>query len=491
MQALRTLKLTNNKNTLLRDVEVSFKLSKRKTRELATNLVAELNNLLKQIPGAEVSVTDDSICFSEKINDDIFVLLINRLKEQYISSSALYWLLLYVLEKRKFQLDEVSKSLVYSESYSYKLISKLKNFFQVLNTEIDIIRTTTGYYEILGDETDIRLLHYFTIVMIDREGEWPFNNISQGKIIALQNLLNFKQYNMLSPSNRTKSNFMLAVYINAIDKGYTITELGSEVLELWESIFQEKDIVLCLRNFIEGKSSNKEIYEYETIHFSFYANYLIPELTSRTEKINIGMHICRETESYICKTSTRFMNLVEEKYALSKDIYHLSLYEVVNRWTTIVHLSLYKYAFAIEESHNVINIISEKLGLLITEIFFSIVPESSYKAFKYNLLQVLSWNVSMKIDIKEKIYIEFLHRPEYKSILENIISLVYNSEVIEVVEEYKQATIIVSDNRPVDNDKEYFYFSNVFSPDDWFKLEEYLNRTISNILVSKLNNTKV
>ncbi|WP_431734235.1 helix-turn-helix domain-containing protein, partial [Lactococcus garvieae] len=68
-----------------------------------------------------------------------------------------------MLENRNFTIKSIAKDIFYSESYIYKLISKIKILFSSLNLNIFLNKSVDNYI-LTGDELSIRYVHYFSII---------------------------------------------------------------------------------------------------------------------------------------------------------------------------------------------------------------------------------------------------------------------------------------------------------------------------------------
>lgn len=110
-------------------IEQSLRLLKRETREIKQALIQDINNILAEHSCNKLTINQDHLIFSPPITEEQYVDLLDNMKEMYFLSSPLYKLLIFVLEKRRFTLIEIASSLSYSESHSYKILNKLKEFF--------------------------------------------------------------------------------------------------------------------------------------------------------------------------------------------------------------------------------------------------------------------------------------------------------------------------------------------------------------------------
>lgn len=484
IQLIDVMSLLKDKFVHLKDIEENLNLSKKKTKVLVNIFVEEVDNITLDMDGIKVICNNNTLFFDKKIDDNIFMLVSKRFKEQYIKTSALYNFLMFTLEKRTFQIDEARDVLMYSKSYFYKLINKLKKFFHLLNAEVNINGSGSGIYEIVGDEGSIRMLHYLVILSGNSEDTWMFNEVEQEEVVALLNCLDGIQYTNLSPANQLKSNILLAVYMNAIDKGYNISKIDKDVIKVWINIFQEKSIDLCLSSYLEKQNGKQKINKHEIIHISFMANYLIPELLSEFDSLNFGIEIQKNDDNPICLSSVQLLKVVANEHKISTKSCHRTLYQVATRYIVMSYLAFYRYDRYIKEECELLTSNSKIIGDIIDEVFLKIVPTASYHVLKHNLLSILTLSICREtyVSQKQKVYIEFSSRPELKVLLENVIVQKYNKKMIEIVTEYSKANIVISDRYPISTDKKYLYFCDSFSLTDLFILEN----SLTNILYSRL-----
>lgn len=94
--------------------------------------------------------------------------------------------------------------------------------------------------------------------------------------------------------------------------------------------------------------------------------------------------------------------------------------------------------------------------------------------------------VKLNKDIPVGVYVEFQRRPEYKSVVENALTHNYSANALKLVNNYKDADIIISDNYVVKTNQEYFYFRDVFDKVAWNKLGAYLNEIINKEIVKSV-----
>ena len=85
-----------------------------------------------------IVVKDKFISFNSEINEATYTMLLMKLRKKYLLSSSVYKALLFVLEQRYFCLQELADHLFYSDSYTYKIMKRLKKFFLLFRNKFKI-----------------------------------------------------------------------------------------------------------------------------------------------------------------------------------------------------------------------------------------------------------------------------------------------------------------------------------------------------------------
>lgn len=286
MYKLKVLRQLRERSLLIVEIEQSLGLLKRETRELTQSLVQDINKIFKKLSCNKLLVHRNHLTFNPPITEEQYVEFLDRIKEMYLFNSSLYKLLMFVLAKRKFTIIEVANFLSYSESHSYKILNKLKKLFNLLQTNINLNKEKQGYFTIIGEQSSIRLLHYFSIILVFRTHQWPFINISEQEVMEIQKYINYKSYNELSPLNKKKSDYLIAIYKNALNTGNTVSFLADDVVALGECIIKNNEKNLYFNHLKKEKITN------EIIRFSFLSNYFTQELLTVSDKEKLGKILC-------------------------------------------------------------------------------------------------------------------------------------------------------------------------------------------------------
>ena len=477
MQKLIILKELESGMTTFDSLEKRLGIPKRKVKEGVTSLLSEIQTyeFRQQIT---LIMNKEIIQFENKLRDSDFIKLINDFRVKYLTESSLYQVLLFVFEQRLFSILTMANDLSYSESYAYKLLGKLKQFFQYMNCGIQLTKVNESLIQLAGNESTVRLFHYLAISLASKGNHWLFKSMTQSEILAVQSYINSKRYEKLSPIGKNRVNYIVAVYELALKKGRKLSELDREVIELGEVINKEKEINLYLNYLKEEIGDNEMPLHEELIHLAFVINYFTQEIRSDEEKQALGNALYAVKNNFIVNTCIQLLDKVVKRYSLPKEAYNLLLYSLCNRLVVIHYLGLYRCM----PLYNVPLLIGQMecfVETCIDEVLSTFKDETSFEKIKYSFTQIITGYLVLNIPTKQKIYVEFFRRPEYKSIIENAIKHNYNHQVLQVTSDYSEADIVVSDTSGYDKTK-FFYFRDVFDQNAWEELGLYLNQVISN-----------
>ncbi|EKE0508813.1 helix-turn-helix domain-containing protein [Listeria monocytogenes] len=475
LDKLFILKQLESGMTTFSSLEMKLKISKRKIKEIVLSLIKEMN-VIRSDQRNELSVDREIIQFKLKLKDNEYVELINDFRVKYLLESSLYRVLLFVLEKRTFSIVIMANDLSYSESYTYKLFGKLKQFFKHMNYGIQLKKENAFFFKLDGNESTIRILHYLAVSVASKGNQWLFTSISQNEIMNTQFYIDSHRYKRLSPVGKNRVNSILAVYELALKNKYKITNLNTEVSELGNAINREIEINLYLKYLKEEVVNNDTQLQEEIIHLAFLINYFSQEVRTDDEKEILGKHILSLTNNSIAKNCDNILKLINRRYELSEETNNILLYSLCNRFVVIYYLGLYKFM----PLYNVPPLLGDKecfIGKCIDNSLTDYKHDASYEKVKYSFTQVISGYLNLELSLSQKIYVEFFHRPEYKSIIENAIKHNYNQKVLQITNNYLEADIVISDTHGYDK-KKFFYFRDVFDQGSWGKLGLYLNQVI-------------
>lgn len=470
LQKLKILSKMQSEKVDLLLLQQELNISKRQVKDT-------IKDLNEDIEGISLIITEGIVTFNEKIEHSKYIEVTNNCRILYVTSSSFFQLMLFVLEKRSFSIVQAAQILSYSESYVYKLINKLKEFFNQVNAGFKLEKKNETILQLVGCESTIRLFHYLCVAVATKGNYWAFNTIDEDEILKVQYYLNSDRYERLSPAGKNKANYILAVYESALKNRQKITDLDKDVISLGETINKEREITLLLRYLKEEKMGSNKKLHIELIHLAFFANYFIEELRTKKEKIIIGEEIYNLKGNKIVKSCIKILDMLRSEFEIQNDIYYLLLYNISSRVVVINHLYLYKFMplykvppLGTDTEYFVEECVENGLT--------SYKNKPSFIKLKYSLTQVIMGYLTLILPTTQKVFVEFFHRPEYKSIIENAIEHNYNPSALKITEDYSEADVVISDTGGYHN-KHYFHFKDVFDQNSWFELGFYLNQVVS------------
>ena len=490
MQALTILLHLHPGEILLLTIEKQLGISKRQVRRIVDNLNEEFEEL--DLAGMDIpilEICDGQLQFVPRLQDGEYVRLINCVKERYMSVSGLYQVLLYVLEKRSFTLIQLANALAYSESYAYKLLGKLKKFLAQLNNGIHLTKKGELTIRLAGDESAIRMLHYLSIMVVLNGNTWLFQNIKEKEIETVQSYLHSKRYNALSPMNKNRANSIFAIYESALRNYCHLPQLPEAVLSLGRYMNKEREIPLYLKYLKKENLGDNDQLHQELVHLAYVINYFTQELRTKKEKVRLGQGLCNLKDHEIVKPCLELVNEIRSEFHLSDENYYFLIYTLCNRLVVIHYLELYKY-MVFDDVTNFTGEAEFFIGDTMDRIFKSYRKKASFAWLRNSFIQIIVGYLTLSANTTQQVYVEFLLKPEYKSVIENSLSLQYSEKVLKIVEEYSQANIVISDNCPVNSNKKYFFFRDVFDQSAWKNLGAYLNETIKDEVIKNVRLSK-
>ncbi|WP_368562367.1 helix-turn-helix domain-containing protein [Enterococcus faecalis] len=449
--------------------------TKRKTKEIINSLSEEMNVFLPNV-SSKLKVENEKILFVPELKESEYVEISIRQREAYLSESSLFQVLLFVLENRKFSILQLSRALSYSESYSYKLYGKLINLLNFMDLGIYLGKENDTFFQLQGDESCIRILHFLCVSGASKGNRWFFTNISEKEILDVQSYVHFELYDNLSPIGKNRVNYMLAVYELALKNGYKLANLDENALEIGNAINREKEIGLYLKYLREETKRIDVSLHDELIQLAFLLNYYLQELRTDKEKAKLGEALFSIKDNKIVDSCKLVLNGISKKYNVSMDLYFLLLYSLCNRMVVIHYMGLFNFMDFYRMPP-----ISKQMAMSIEECLEegldAYKTEPSFSKVKHSFAQFLAGYLALLQPKSQKIYLEFFHRPEYTSILSNAIKHNYNKKVLQVTQNYSEADIVISDTFDYDG-KEFFHFKDIFDKESWRQLGFFLNEII-------------
>ena len=485
VQKIKVIYLLKEKQVSLELLQATLQTNVRNTKLLMAEWLAEINALLDQAQATiRLTFANGLYFFEGEAIEAQLASLMEEVTYQFAKESPVYTLLLWTLEKRQFYMADVVQLLAYSESHSYKIVDQLVQLLNHLALDIRLVKETGTRYTLLGEEGTLRWLHYFSILRVFRREKWPFHNIRRAEMVSMQKYFNSATYTKLSLNNQTRLNYISAIYENALKTNHRLAPLPPEVLEIGNLATAEgKSLYLAF--FLENQLHPSADFESELIHLAFLTNYQIQELRSKTEKITIGREICQLKENRIMQAILAFAQQLQAQFgSLPEEEYYLMIYGLCGRVVTIHYLNLAQFT-TFQAIPTFRGDLEEQLGELIEQTFADYRAFASFASLKSHLLQYVISFIAFQWPLQQRIYLEFYYKPEYKSILEKFLHKVYDAQLIQVVDDYRLADIIVSDVRPLETDQPYFYMYNIFNRQQWHELGRFINQRVNQQLVTE------
>lgn len=473
MQKLKILRQLKQGPVLLTEIEDDFHLSKRQAREVIDSVVEDIyeySQSKSDLP--DLQNKSGKINFSPLICDEQFIYLLNNMREKYVTSSSLYQVLLFVLEKRSFRLSTMADTLAYSQSYSYKLLGRLKKFLISIEADVKLTKKKTTTFELSGNESSIRMLHYFSTILISRGEKWLFKSIEKKEILSSFRYLKTKKIEMLSPINQNKIYDILAIYELANRNHCKLDFMEKDIVNLGEVIGSAKEIHYLISELQTSFSYN------ERVHLSFFMTYLIQEFLTKQEKEQIGIKILDLVDNKIVTQTYHLLKLIQRKVFLSETIFYQLAYSISCSIVVVYHFGLHRYMVSKNqqnENHSILNF----LRSCIEESLDTLSEENGFQILVIHLLQVISGYITVIPDITQYVYLEFFQRPEYKFIVEKALEVMYTKDVIQISEDYYSADIVISDTCHSKMKKKYFYFNEFTNQTLWKELGAYLGSKVN------------
>ncbi|MDB1703587.1 helix-turn-helix domain-containing protein, partial [Enterococcus casseliflavus] len=157
--------------------------------------------------------------FSQELLLNVFV----NLKKKFFDESPFFRLLLYLLKYRKTRVVDISEKLMFSKSYSYKLISRLRDIFESQRIPITI-NSDFESISLEGNEKYIRTYHYLVQVM-------AYNVFADRQTRVNIDLVG-ENYKSLQ-TTKVKHEILLSILENAVSRGYLVQDLDKKSLEIF------------------------------------------------------------------------------------------------------------------------------------------------------------------------------------------------------------------------------------------------------------------
>ncbi|MCC4124054.1 helix-turn-helix domain-containing protein [Enterococcus faecalis] len=421
-----------------------------------------------------IVVKDKFVSFNSEINEATYTMLLMQLRKKYLLSSNVYKALLFVLEQRYFCLQELADHLFYSDSYTYKIIKRLKNFFYYLETDLKLVKVNKSDLYIEGRESSKIIFHYLLVMLVSHGNDWVFQDSEKEALLSYQPPKILDSLELLSDCNRDKILNILAIYKITSHVKDPLLCLSKNIIEIGELMDNDGEFPFYINQTDDVFNDDRNI------HFLFMVHYFIQELRDRSQKILVGKNYTTLEENEIIQTCMYFLEDIKQNFSISQDCYYELLYTLCKRLVVVHHLGLHQFMF---ERHTVEfkGVVDRRVEVLFDKYFYGYQNERSYAKLKYSLIPLVTSYVKLAVEQPLKIYVEFQHHSEDRMIVVNALKHRYSTKILEIVERYELADIIISDTPSTSfKEKTYFLIRHALDPHTWCSsIVEYVNSILN------------
>ena len=421
-----------------------------------------------------IVVKDKFVSFNSEINEATYTMLLMQLRKKYLLSSSVYKALLFVLEQRYFCLQELADHLFYSDSYTYKIIKRLKNFFYYLETDLKLVKVNKSDLYLEGRESSKIIFHYLLVMLVSHENDWVFQDSEKEVVLSYQPTKILDSLELLSDCNRDKILNILAIYKITSHVKDPLLCLSKNIIEIGELMDNDGEFPFYINQTVDVLNDDRNL------HFLFMVHYFIQELRDRNQKILVGKNYTTLEENEIIQTCMYFLEDIKQNFSISQDCYYELLYTLCKRLVVVHHLGLHQFMF---ERHTVEfkGVVDRRIEVLFDKYFYSYQNERSYVKLKYSLIPLVTSYVKLAVEQPLKIYVEFQHHSEDRMIVVNALKHRYSTKILEIVESYELADIIISDTPSTSfKEKTYFLIRHALDPHTWCSsIVEYVNSILN------------
>ncbi|EGO8395147.1 helix-turn-helix domain-containing protein [Enterococcus faecalis] len=421
-----------------------------------------------------IVVKDKFVSFNSEINEATYTMLLMQLRKKYLLSSSVYKALLFVLEQRYFCLQELADHLFYSDSYTYKIIKRLKNFFYYLETDLKLVKVNKSDLYIEGRESSKIIFHYLLVMLVSHGNDWVFQDSEKEALLSYQPPKILDSLELLSDCNRDKILNILAIYKITSHVKDPLLCLSKNIIEIGELMDNDGEFPFYINQTVDVFNDDRNI------HFLFMVHYFIQELRDRSQKILVGKNYTTLEENEIIQTCMYFLEDIKQNFSISQDCYYELLYTLCKRLVVVHHLGLHQFMF---ERHTVEfkGVVDRRVEVLFDKYFYGYQNERSYAKLKYSLIPLVTSYVKLAVEQPLKIYVEFQHHSEDRMIVVNALKHRYSTKILEIVERYELADIIISDTPSTSfKEKTYFLIRHALDPHTWCSsIVEYVNSILN------------
>ncbi|WP_375152413.1 hypothetical protein [Enterococcus mundtii] len=260
-------------------------------------------------------------------------------------------------------------------------------------------------------------------------------------------------------TTKAKHDILFSILENAVSRGYIIQDLDKTAIELFadmKELYEENSLTKLI------PTRNMEDREKEVAFFYFCRQLLIPETTSKQDKIVLGKKFKEHRQNEIVDFSMNVVETLSEKYKINSDVEHVILYEsVINSWA-------YKNIY-FENLKGVANQNSPNSRIHeVKQLLLGIVKNRNFQVgdrqiFANKLAHILSYYLPIQNNERVTIAISMLHHPEYVPVIESKLLTIFNKKIIHFTSDFTDADILVSDGIVYHEESQDFAFLETFT----------------------------
>ncbi|EGO5055357.1 helix-turn-helix domain-containing protein [Enterococcus faecalis] len=475
---LKSLVIVHNlypRGKQMNELENLCQVSKNELKRVLKLLDEEVKSLYSFDRVNNIAVVKDKfVSLNSEINEETYIMLLTQLRKKYLLSSSVYKALLFVLEQRYFCLQELADHLFYSDSYTYKIIKRLKKFFYYLETDLKLVKVNKSDIYIEGSESSKIIFHYLLVMLVFDGKEWVFQDREKEMLLSYQSKKILDRLKLLTDCNKDKILNILAIYKITSHNYEPLIYLSKNIVELGKVLDNDSEFPFYINQTDDLLNNDRNI------HFLFMVHYFTQELRDRKQKIIVGKNYTTLEKNEIIQTCMYFLNDIKEHFSISQEYYYELLYTLCKRLVVIHHLGLHQFMF---EKHTVEfkGVVDRRIELLFDKSFYIYKDETSYSKLKYSLIPLVTSYVKLAMEQPLKIYIEFQHHSEDRMIIVNTLKNRYSTKILEIVESHNLADIIISDTPSSSSkEKKYFLIPHALDPHTWCSsIAEYVNSILN------------
>lgn len=422
----------------------------------------------------------------------------NNIKYCYFKESIPFQTCLKLSLEGHLSINELCESLAVSKSYAYKVIRNLNKTLSKFDIAIAQGNGKKLVFE--GSEVNIRLYVYNFFISCVPNSIWLFpiekETIREqvGKIVDKRKLSEYSLNNLL---------ILCGILHCRLSNGFFLDDQEFESLKGYFQLFRLEafDCTDCFSTYC----SNRLKITNEELAFSFFVQILLNDIVSTKEIFQVADRIITEN-SIIYQFIQQFINdystdlkikLTQQQY--QQIVYYYYLFFTFSVSATRVHLldiwNLNTVDF--EQLPNV----NEPVQLLeennekqkeIEDIYTRLINNPRFAEIRDLLLDnsniryfisLTYIQLSMLDTSQVSIYLHFIKNYITKKFLKEKLLLIYQSELLNFVDDYKDADIVITDNPEyLTGDYRVVLVNNVFDPVQFLHIMNAINNEILTIL---------